>query len=205
MSIHLKDIQPINFVILSIEVTLEDSVCCTINIFAAEIRYFVRFFENGSSLETVKRYLSDLGIAYSRTLAGDNDLFRLPESWYEWMPTAHHNNPKILEWIDKFVALDTENGYISTRGARLFYIWGHAFEFDGNNNWEHLEAICEKLSGREDTWYATNIEIYDYVTAYNSLVWSANGRKVYNPTLKTIWFNEGGRGYKVESGETVTL
>lgn len=165
----------------------------------------IRVFENGSSLETVKRYLSDLGVAYSRTLAGDNDLFRLPESWYEWMPTAHHDNPKILEWIDKFVAINTDEGYITTRSARLFYIWGHAFEFEGKKNWEHLEEICEKLSGKDDTWYATNIEIYDYITAYNSLIWSADGTKVYNPTLITVWFTVNGKGYKIESGETINL
>ncbi len=165
----------------------------------------IRVFENGSSLETVKKYLADLGVAYSRTLAGDNDSFSIPSSWYEWMPTAHHNNPNIMKWIDKFIAINTEQGYISTRGAKLFYIWGHAYEFNNNDNWDHLEEICQKLSGREDTWYATNIEIYDYVTAYNSLIWSADGGRVYNPTLKTIWFEENGILHRIDSGETVKI
>lgn len=165
----------------------------------------IRVFENGSNLDTVKNYLSYLGVAYSRTLAGDNDGFKLPESWYEWMPTAHHNNAKIMEWIDKFIAIDTEQGYISTRGAKLFYIWGHAYEFNSNDNWDHLEAICQKLSGKADTWYATNIEICDYVNAYNSLIWSASGKKVYNPTLLDVWFSENGRTYKVCSGETINI
>lgn len=165
----------------------------------------IRVFENGSSLDIVKGYLADLGVAYSRTLAGDNDSFRLPDSWYEWMPTAHHDNPHIMEWIDKFLAIDVNQGYISSRSSKLFYIWGHAFEFEGKGNWNHLEAICEKLSGKEDTWYATNIEIYDYVTAYNSLIWSADGTTVYNPTLKTVWFTHNVDTFKVESGETVRI
>lgn len=165
----------------------------------------IRTFCNGSSLETVKRYLSDLGVAYSRTLAGDNDSFNMPDSWYEWMPTAHHNNPKIMEWIDKFLAIDVSRLYISSWSPKLFYIWGHAFEFDGNNNWELLDSICEKLSGKDDIWYATNIEIYEYAEAYNSLVWSADGRKVYNPSLKTVWFTEGTTCYKVNSGETLNI
>lgn len=165
----------------------------------------IRVFDNGSSLETVKGYLADLGVAYSRTLAGDNDSFLLPTSWYEWMPTAHHNNPQLMEWIDKFNAIDLTKVYCSSQNARLFYIWGHAFEFEGNKNWELLDSICEKLSGKDTTWYATNIEIYDYVTAYNSLIWSADGMRVYNPTLITIWFVVNGRNYKIESGETITL
>ena len=51
-----------------------------------------------------------------------------------------------------------------------------------------LSEICEKLSGKEDTWYATNIEICNYVNAYKSLVFCADRTTVYNPTLYEIWF-----------------
>jgi len=37
-----------------------------------------------------------------------------------------------------------------------------------------------------DFWYATNMEIYEYVQAYKSLVYSADGKIVYNPTLLDI-------------------
>ena len=62
--------------------------------------------------------------------------------------------------------------YGSRRRANLFYLWGHSYEFDNNNNWDHIEKICEKLANRDDIWYATNMEIYEYVTAYNSLIYS---------------------------------
>lgn len=45
-------------------------------------------------------------------------------------------------------------------------------EFVNNNNWEHLDNICEKIANNDEVWYATNIEIYDYVTAYDSLIFS---------------------------------
>jgi hypothetical protein len=64
--------------------------------------------------------------------------------------------------------------------SRLFYIWGHSFEFDRNDNWQHLEDICGVLANKEDIWYATNIEIYEYVKAYDALVYSADGKRVYN-------------------------
>lgn len=33
------------------------------------------------------------------------------------------------------------------------------------------------------------MEIYDDVTAYHSLIYSADGTRVYNPTLREIGFN----------------
>ena len=155
--------------------------------------------------EKIRDYLVDLEIAYARTLAGDNDSFELPDDWYQWFPTAHHNNPNIMEYIDKFVNLNVEAQYIAARESKVFYLWGHAFEFARKQNWDHLEAICQKLGGREDIWYATNIEIHDYVEAYRSLRRSADGRIVYNPTLLDIWFDVDKKLYLIKSGETITL
>ncbi len=159
-------------------------------------------FSNGTDYDIVRRYLKDLGIVYSRTLGGDNNSFRLPDDYYSWMPTCHHENPEIMNYIDEFLKLDLENNYHAMRHPRLFYIWGHSFEFTVNDNWDRITAICEKLGCKEDIWYATNIEIYDYVNAYNSLIWSADGKTVYNPTLYTLWFADGNTGYSVSPGET---
>lgn len=161
--------------------------------------------ENGISYENIKNYLTELDIAYSRTLAGDNDSFAMPTDWHAWMPTAHHVNPLVFEYIEKFVAFDPSEHYMSERSPRLFYLWGHSYEFDRDNNWDRLEKICEQLGGKDDTWYATNIEIYDYTMAYNSLVYSADASKVYNPTLKEIWFEIDNKIYSVKPGETLDL
>lgn len=162
-------------------------------------------FSNGTDYDTVKNYLKALGIVYSRTLGRDNNQFRLPEDFYAWMPTAHHNNPDIFKYIDEFINLDLENNYIAMRHPVLFYIWGHSFEFECNNNWDRIKSICNQLAGREDIWYATNIEIYNYVNAYNSLIFSADGNMVYNPSLYEIWFSDGNTRYKVQSGETLII
>lgn len=161
---------------------------------------------NFGNYSQIKNYLSELDIAYARTLAGDNDNFMLPDDFYAWMPSAHHNNPKIMEYIDKFLAIDiSEKAYHARRVPRLLYIWGHSYEFDGNNNWEHMEEICKRLASNDEIWYATNIEIYDYVQAYKSLRYSANGLKIYNPTLYTIWIDVDSRLYAIKSGETVCI
>ena len=154
----------------------------------------------------IKAYLTELDIAYSRTLGSDNNSFALPEDFHAWMPTAHHNNPKIMEYIDEFLNLDISTStYHARRTPRLLYIWGHSYEFDRNNNWEHIEKICKKLSESTEIWRATNIEIYDYVEAYKSLKYSADGHIIYNPTLYTIWFDVDGRLYSIKSGETIRI
>jgi hypothetical protein len=157
---------------------------------------------NGNTVENIKSYLRDLGIAYARTLGGDNNTFLLPSDWHNWMPTIHHNNPDAFKYIDSFLSTKEENFRTANRHPRLFYVWGHSYEFNNNNNWEQIEGICEKLAGQDDTWYATNIEIYDYCKAYDSLVWSANGLTVYNPTLMTVWFDIDSRLFSVAPGET---
>ena len=151
----------------------------------------------------IRPFLEELEIAYCRTTGADNDGFALPEDFLNWVPTAHHNNPNLMLYIDSFLSVDVNAQYCSRRGPRLFYLWGHAFEFDRDNTWGLLDEICDRLSGHEDVWYATNIEIYEYIAAYKSLVYSADNRIVYNPTVKTIWFDRDGTLYKIEPGETI--
>lgn len=151
----------------------------------------------------IRSLLKSMGIVYSRTLGGDNNRFALPEDWFAWMPTAHHENPKLFEYADEFTQLDVDGCYYSNRFPRLFYLWGHSHEFRRNNNWDRLERICEALGGKDDVWYATNMEIYDYVKAYESLIFSADNRKVFNPTVYDVWFYYDGDVHCVKSGETV--
>ncbi len=162
-------------------------------------------FYNGASYENVKQYLKDLDIAYARTLGGDNNRFELPTDWYAWMPTAHHNNPNIKEYIREFLEIHVNESYDARRHPRLFYIWGHSYEFAHNNNWELLSEICEALSGKENIWYATNMEIYEYTEAYHALIYSADGTKIYNPTLITLWMNIDGVTYKITPGATLHI
>ena len=164
----------------------------------------ITVFNNGNSYEKIKSYLTDLDIAYSRTLFGDNDDFYLPTDWLNWVPNTHHQGPNAMEYVEKFVNLEMPK-CIAWRMPRLLFVWGHTYEFDNNNNWDRLEKICQMISSQDDIWCATNMEIYDYVMAYNSLVYSADETKIYNPTLKTIWLEIDGKPYVVNSGETIEI
>ena len=141
-----------------------------------------------ANYDKIRECLSDLGIAYARTLLGDNDHFEVPRDFYAWMPSAHHDNPKIFDYINKFNSLSEKTYGLAGNMPRLFYIWGHSYEFDRNNNWDRIESICEQLGGKDDVWYATNIEICDYVKAYESLIYSADNRI-----------------YSVEPGQTIEI
>lgn len=163
----------------------------------------------GVSKTEIKAYIKSLGIAYSRTLGGDNDRFDLPEDFYEWMPTAHHNNPKLMEYLKKFISEPIPD-YSAIRTPKLFYLWGHSYEFNDNNNWNLLEEFCKIAGSREDIWYATNIEICDYINAYRSLIFNVENTKVFNPTNKEIWLETsdiktGKQLFSIKPGETLKM
>ena len=154
----------------------------------------------GTFSDEVVDALKHCGIAYARTTVS-TEKFTLPTDWLRLPATCHHKNPRLMELAKTFV----EMSYRS-RPCGLFYVWGHSYEFDDADNWHVIEEFAEYMSDREDEiWYATNMEIYEYVTAYNSLVFSADDTIVYNPTLKTIWFFGDGEIYKVNPGETLKL
>ena len=165
----------------------------------------IRTMHGENKYSAIREYVKDLGIVYSRTLGSDNDNFRLPEDFIAWMPTAHHNNPKLKEYVEKFVSLREDKLYSASRFPRLFYLWGHSYEFDNDNNWERIERFAEIVGNREDVWYATNIEIYDYVQAYERLQFNTKATFVTNPSASDVWFVKNGELVMVKAGESKTI
>ncbi len=164
----------------------------------------VGHFHNGTTFADIEAYLKSLDIVYARALGEKNDTFNLPDNWYRWMPTAHHNDECVFELIERFTSYELPS-YLAIRLPKLFYLWGHAYEFDEKNNWDRMEEICQRLSGKDDVWYATNIDIYEYVNAYLSLIFSADSNIIYNPSLKKIWFEIDGDLYSIEPGQTLKI
>ena len=160
-------------------------------------------FAPTTSYEDVRSALRASGIVYARTLCGDNRRYDLPSDFYAWLPTAHHTNPELLSMLDEFLSLDYEKLYISDRQERLFYLWGHSYEFENNGDWALVDEIGRRVAASEDVWCATNMEIYEYVTAYAALIYSVDNATVYNPTLKTLWFDRDGTLYKILPGEVL--
>ena len=87
----------------------------------------------------------------------------------------------------------------------MFYLWGHAYEFEEHDNWNVIEEFAKKVSDKDDIWYATNIEIYDYVHAFNELRFNTDMTMCYNPTVTDLWFEYNNTQYFVKGGETIQL
>lgn len=87
----------------------------------------------------------------------------------------------------------------------LMYVWGHSYEFDNDNNWELIEGFCKYIGGKDDIWYATNIEIVDYFKALNNLRFSAACNFVYNPSVISVWLSIDDEIVEVKGGKQVRL
>lgn len=155
----------------------------------------------GTTSDDVVNVLKDCGIVYSRTTKATNSFELQKNDWLRLAATCHHKAPNLNELADKFI------NEKPTRAPWLFYVWGHSYEFESDNNWYVIENFCEKIGHKSDIWYATNIEIFDYITAYKSLVFSVNGDMVYNPTSTEVFFTDSRnhQNYSVKPGETKTL
>jgi len=155
----------------------------------------------GTYNDEVVKCLAACGIAYSRTIHATHK-FGIPTDWLRLHPTCHHADPEALSLAEKFA--DGHRG----REPWLFYLWGHSYEFDygkDRNSWEYAETLFARLGGHDDVWYATNIEVYDYVQAYHRLVFGADARTVYNPSAIEVFFTCDQGTVSVKPGETAYI
>lgn len=161
-------------------------------------------YANGSYDDGVVEMLKQCGVRYSRTVVS-TEKFDLPTDWLRLPATCHHNNPRLMELATQFVEAKVDTAYFWRYHPKLFYLWGHSYEFDGMDNWQVIEDFAAYVGGREDIWYATNGEIYEYVQAFDRLEWSADGALVHNPSVLDVYVNRYGKEYVIPSGKTVKL
>lgn len=156
-------------------------------------------YPNGSYTREIADILPACGIEYCRVV-GNTDSFDMPEDFLLWKSTCHHNH-NLMENARKFAELN------KTQYLYLMYVWGHSYEFseDYGNNWELMEEFCEFIGGRDDIWYATNIEVVDYMNAARNLKYTAAGNMVYNPSACSVWISVNGEIHEIRGGETVRI
>lgn len=161
-------------------------------------------YANGSYDDSVVEMLKQCGMQYSRTTISTEN-FELPTDWLRLPATCHHNNPRLMELAKQFVGFKNDTSYFWAYRPRLFYLWGHSYEFDNNDNWQAIEDFAAYVGGREDIWYATNGEIYAYIQAFDRLEWSADGSYVYNPSSINVFINVYGVEYIVPAGKMIKI
>ena len=144
----------------------------------------------GTYNDDVVAVLSQLGMEYSRTTIATNN-FNTPSDFLRWHPTCHHKG----DILNKLEVFKTVRGNLP-----LFYVWGHSYEFPNDNNWDMIETFCEKASEMTDIWFATNIEIVDYLNAVKNLKVSVSETTVYNPAAISVWVTANGTPTEIIPG-----
>lgn len=136
-------------------------------------------YPSGSYNSNVISVMNSCGIEYSRTVNATND-FDLPEDFLEWNPSCHFKSAIPLAEI---FLRDIDSEWAKP----LFYIWGHSHEIRNEDDWEETEKLLRLLANNNKIWYATNMEIFDYISAQKMLKISADERIFYNPTATDLW------------------
>lgn len=151
----------------------------------------------GTCSEGLTGLLRSLGICYSRTVKSTH-AYGFPEDYLAWHPTCHYMEQDAPKLADQFLTMDSDR-------LSLFYLWGHSYELDGNDNWELMEEFCRKFGTAKDVWRASNMEIYLYMEALDRLVVSCDQKILFNPSAQDLWVTADGRPVKIEGGKTVRL
>jgi peptidoglycan-N-acetylglucosamine deacetylase len=148
----------------------------------------------GSYNSAILSRLPALGIEYSRTCESHGN-FNLPDNWLRWHPTCHHSH-NLKAKTEEFIAHNNWNR------LAVFYVWGHSFEFARQNNWELIEDFANQIKPYGDQfWFATNIEIYDYVEALRQTRVSVDGSLVLNRSSQPLWVEIDEQVVKIEPGQ----
>ena len=108
-------------------------------------------YANGSTSDEAVLILKACGIAYARTTVS-TEKFDIPTDWLRLPATCHHGNPRLMELAKEFVEIQEGEGYMWrwNHFPKLFYLWGHSYEFNDNNNWEIIEEFAKYVGNRED-------------------------------------------------------
>ena len=157
----------------------------------------------GTYTDEVVDVAKKCGIKYGRTIKA-TEKFDLPTDFLRWDPTCSHGHPRLMELAREFVEYKFGTSYMSKKPL-LFYLWGHSYSFNDNNTWNVIEGFAEYMGGREDLWYATNIEIVKYTEAFDALEFSADGSMVYNPTSLDVYIGYFTNEYLIPAGATVKI
>ncbi len=94
------------------------------------------------------------GVKYSRAVQRTKS-FEPFTDLYRYEGTVYHH----VDW-DEMFKLGEDFINLKAETPKVFYIWGHAYEFDIHpERWEMFEEFCRMMSGKDDIFYGTNKEI----------------------------------------------
>lgn len=153
---------------------------------------------SGVYSEQTLQALRACGMVYSRTIEC-TDGFELPQNFLEWHPTTKHDN------FDRLFSLGEaylKGSWRLNTFLSCMLIYGHSYELADPARRQRFEEFLQMMAGREDIWYASCMELYNYIKALGSLIMTVDGSCVINPSLTDVWVTVNGKPQCVEAGET---
>jgi hypothetical protein len=154
-------------------------------------------FPMGGISDELEKIAKECGMVYAKISNSSLD-YQIPQNWLRLKTTCNHSHPRFKELYEAFIEK-------TSNSAELFFLRGHSYEFEQSDNWELIEEFCEKIGNRDDIWYATNIEVFDYITAYRNLQYSANMDMIHNPSAIPVYVTVNGNNTVIGGGETVKI
>lgn len=112
------------------------------------------------TLEILKRN----GIRYGRTCNNtfDTSISENKDNMLEFAPTLElpghmfgQFKEKTDAVIDRFLTQDFDE-------PQILYLWGHSWACDVRDCWDDMEALFQMISFRDDIFYGTNREVFEY-------------------------------------------
>ena len=104
-------------------------------------------------IDVVNKYTS---VKFGRCTNRANS-FSLPETFLEWLPTCGISDPDSMALTQQFISAPCTEDMV-------LYLWGHGYEFDGFNSWQHLEnmirVIAQAAEFNDDIVLVNNSEFY---------------------------------------------
>jgi len=117
-------------------------------IFSTKI--FGMAYPYGTFNDEVKKIAASCGLLYARGVASTFS-FNIPKDLLCYQPTAVHTDANLMALAETFIKQKPES-------PQVFYLWGHSYEFDLDNNWQLIDDFCRLISNKEDIYYATNAQ-----------------------------------------------
>ena len=160
------------------------------------VRSFVWPFGKQKDCERVLAHVREKGYYGARGAGRSIDSFDMPSDRMDWRYCA--SDSSLLDKMERFDALDDD-------GTLKFFSFGvHSIDYERAGRWGNLLAFAEKYGNRrEDFYYATVSEVFDYEDAIKAL--KVSDEAIVNESSLPMYVKIDEIPVIIAAGETVRL
>ena len=158
------------------------------SLFCREIKGFAVPFSYYSDL--IAKCAENCGFEYARMSEFSGSYVPCTD-WYCWKTGVYHIQPNLLPFVEGFLETEQE--------LAVCQIVGHSYDLDAKDLWYTMENICAEVSGREEIWACTNLELVRYLKAMTQC--RVEGDSVFNNSDRDLWFEIQGEVIRLAPGE----